>query len=138
VLAGERVAGLATVDGYGAFDELARAAKRELLQFLIGAKREGKRIAAYGAAAKGNTLLNYCGVRRDFIDYVADRSPHKQGRYLPGTRIPVVPPERIVATRPDYLLVLPWNIKDEVMQANARIREWGGRFVVPIPSVEVL
>lgn len=138
VLAGERVAGLATVDGYGAFDELARAAKRELLQFLIGAKREGKCIAAYGAAAKGNTLLNYCGVRRDFIDYVADRSPHKQGRYLPGTRIPVVPPERIVATRPDYLLVLPWNIKDEVMQANARIREWGGRFVVPIPSVEVL
>jgi len=138
VLTAERTAGLERVETYGAFEAQAQAAKRDLLAFLIGAKREDKRIAAYGAAAKGNTLLNYCGIRGDFLDYVADRSPRKQGRYLPGTRIPVVPPERIAETRPDYLLILPWNIRDEVMQANAAIRGWGGRFVVPIPSVEML
>jgi SAM-dependent methyltransferase len=138
VLAAERAAGLDRLESYAAFQEQAREAKRGLLDFLIGAKRAGKRIAAYGAAAKGNTLLNYCGIRGDFIDFVVDRSPHKQGKYLPGTHIPIEHPERIRETRPDYLLILPWNLKDEVMEQNACIREWGGRFVVPIPRVAVL
>ncbi len=138
VRAAERAAGLDSLAAYGAFQEQVREAKRALLEFLIGAKRAGKSVAAYGAAAKGNTLLNYCGVRGDFLDYVADRSPHKQGRFLPGTHIPVVPPERIRETRPDYLLILPWNLRDEVMVQNAFIREWGGRFVLPVPRVAVL
>ena len=138
LLADERAAGLDRIESYGAFEERVREAKRGLLEFLIGAKRAGKRIAAYGAAAKGNTLLNYCGVRRDFIDYVADRSPHKQGRFLPGTHIPVEPPERIGQTRPDYLLILPWNLREEVMEQNSAIREWGGKFVLAIPKVQVL
>jgi SAM-dependent methyltransferase len=138
VLSDERAAGLHDVERYAGFQERVSETKRELLDFLVRAKRAGKRIAAYGAAAKGNTLLNYCGVRGDFIDYVADRSPHKQGRYLPGTHLPIAPPERIGETRPDYLLILPWNIRDEVMEQNAFIRKWGGKFVVPIPSVSVL
>lgn len=138
VLAAERAAGLDRLETYAAFQEQAREAKRGLLEFLIGATRAGKRIAAYGAAAKGNTLLNYCGIGGDFVEYVADRSPHKQGKYLPGTHIRIEHPDRIRETRPDYLLVLPWNIKDEVMEQNACIREWGGRFVVPIPQVAVL
>jgi SAM-dependent methyltransferase len=138
VLADERSARLDSLDAYAAFQEQVRATKRGLLKFLIDTKNAGKRIAAYGAAAKGNTLLNYCGIRGDFLDFVADRSPHKQGRYLPGTHIPIVHPERIREARPDLLLILPWNIKDEVMQQNAFIREWGGRFVVPIPQVTVL
>ena len=105
---------------------------------MIGAKRAGKRIAAYGAAAKGNTLLNYCGLRGDFIDYVVDLNPHKQGRFLPGTHIPIKHPDRIRETRPDYLLILPWNIKEEVMRQNDYIRAWGGKFVVPIPTVRVV
>ncbi len=133
----EEAAGLNRLEPYGAFAEKVKETKRGLLAFLIAAKKEGKKVAAYGAAAKGNTLLNYCGVRDDFIDYVADRSPHKQGAYLPGTRIPVVPPDRIKETRPDYLLILPWNIQDEVMQQMAHIRNWGGQFVTPIPRVEV-
>lgn len=137
VLAEEREAGLDSLETYAAFQEQVRDTKRALLEFLIGAKREGKRIAGYGAAAKGNTLLNYCGIRGDFLDYVADLSPHKQGKFLPGTHVPVVAPGRIRATRPDYLLVLPWNIRDEVMAQNAFIRDWGGRFVIPIPRVEV-
>jgi hypothetical protein len=112
--------------------------KRELLKFLIAAKEAGKTIVAYGAPAKGNTLLNYCGVRADFIDYTVDASPYKQGLYLPGTHIPVHAPERIFDTRPDYMLILPWNIKDEIMGKMAGIREWGGKFVVPIPSVTVI
>lgn len=138
VLGDERAARLDSLQAYTAFQERVRETKRGLLEFLIGAKRAGKRIAAYGAAAKGNTLLNYCGIRDDFVEYVADRSPHKQGRYLPGTHIPIVPPERIRETRPDYLLVLPWNIRGEVMEQNAFIREWSGKFVVPIPQVAVL
>jgi hypothetical protein len=138
VLREERAARLDSLEGYRAFEDQARAARRSLLEFLEGAKREGKRVAGYGAAAKGNTLLNYCGIRADAVEYVADRSPHKQGRFLPGSRIPVVHPDRIRETRPDYLLVLPWNLKDEVMQANAGIRAWGGRFVVPIPTVALL
>jgi SAM-dependent methyltransferase len=138
VLQDERNAGLESLEAYGKFQEQVRETKRALLEFLIGAKRAGKRVAAYGAAAKGNTLLNYCGVRDDFIDYVVDRNPHKQGRYLPGTHIPIERPERIGETRPDYLLILPWNIKEEVMAQNAFVREWGGRFVIPIPRVSVV
>jgi len=134
----EKAAGLTELKTYAAFGEKVRETKRALLDFLIAAKREGRRIAAYGAAAKGNTLLNYCGVGTDFIDYVVDKNPVKQGRLLPGTRIPVRAPEAVFETRPDYLLILPWNIKDEVTQQMAGIREWGGRFVVPIPAVRVL
>jgi 2-polyprenyl-3-methyl-5-hydroxy-6-metoxy-1,4-benzoquinol methylase len=137
-LKGETAAGLTQRDTYAAFAEKVREAKRALLAFLIAAKRDGRSIAAYGAAAKGNTLLNYCGVRTDFIDYVVDKNPVKQGRLLPGSRIPVRAPEAVFETRPDYLLILPWNIKDEVMAQMGDIRKWGGRFVVPIPVVEVL
>ena len=112
--------------------------KRSLLEFLIQAKREGKTVVGYGAAAKGNTLLNYCGIRSDFLDYTVDLNPHKQGHFLPGTRIPIYAREKIRETKPDYVLILPWNLKDEITSQMAHIREWGGRFVVPIPKVEVL
>lgn len=136
--AAERSAGLTTLVAYSEFAEQVRATKRNLLEFLIDQKRRGKSIVGYGAAAKGNTLLNYCGVRSDFLDYVVDRNPHKQGNLLPGTHIPIMAPERIAQTRPDFVLILPWNIKDEVVQQMSHIRSWGGRFVVPIPNVEVL
>lgn len=138
LLARERAAGLDRIDTYRAFDEQVRETKRRLLEFLIGAKRAGKRIAGYGAPAKGNTLLNYCGVRSDFIDYTVDLSPHKQGHFLPGVHIPIHGPDRIMETRPDYVLILPWNLKDEIVGQMAGIRAWGGRFVVPIPEVKVL
>ena len=134
----ERAAGLTRLDTYAAFGEQVRETKRALLTFLIGAKRDGCRIVAYGAAAKGNTLLNYCGIGTDFIDFAVDKNPVKQGKLLPGSRIPVHAPEAIFDSKPDYLLILPWNIKDEVMQQMAGIRDWGGRFVVPIPTVEIL
>ncbi|WP_420998375.1 class I SAM-dependent methyltransferase [Cupriavidus sp. 30B13] len=137
-LAEEHAAGLDSAALYAGFAERVRKAKRDLLAFLIEARNAGKRIAAYGAAAKGNTLLNYCGAGTDFIDYVVDRNPTKQGRLLPGTRIPVVAPEQVFGDRPDYLLILPWNIKDEVMAQMAGIRDWGGRFVVAIPETAVL
>ncbi len=134
----EKGLGLEGVDYYRAFGEQIRETKRKLLEFLIAARREGKAIAGYGAPAKGNTLLNYCGVRTDFLDYTVDRSPHKQGRYLPGTRIPIHPPDHIRETKPDYLLILPWNLKDEIMDQMADVRDWGCRFVVAIPEVTVL
>ncbi|MEE8515344.1 MAG: class I SAM-dependent methyltransferase, partial [Alphaproteobacteria bacterium] len=134
----ETAAGLDDIGSYMDFAEGARHTKRALLRFLIEAKGEGKSIAAYGAPAKGNTLLNYCGIRGDFLDYTVDRNPHKQGLYLPGTRIPILAPERIFETKPDYVLILPWNLKDEIMEQMAAIRQWGGRFVVPIPEVEIL
>jgi len=134
----EAMAGLTDLSTYAAFAEKVRETKRALLEFLIAAKREGKHIVGYGAPAKGNTLLNYCGVRGDFLDYTVDRSPHKQGQYLPGTHIPIYAPEKVRETRPDYLLILPWNLKDEVMGQMAHVREWGAKFVVPIPRVEVL
>ena len=138
ILQQEAAQGLGDVSGYGGFDDRVREVKNGLLDFLIKAKRQNKRIVAYGAAAKGNTLLNYCGVRGDFIDYVVDRSPAKQGRLLPGTRIPVRAPASIGADRPDYLLILPWNIRDEIIATMAHIRDWGGKFVVPIPEVSVI
>ncbi len=115
-----------------------RAAKRDLLEFLIGFRRDGAQIVGYGAAAKGNTLLNYCGIRADLLDYVVDRSPHKQGLYLPGTRLPIHAPERIAETKPDYVLILPWNLRDEIVEQMAHVRDWGGRFVVPVPRATVL
>lgn len=122
---------------YQAFGEKVRETKRQILSFLIDAKRQGKTIVAYGAPGKGNTLLNYCGIRTDFIDYTVDRSPHKQNNFLPGTRIPILPPSKIDETKPDYLFILVWNLKDEVMKQMAHIRQWGGKFVVPLPQVQV-
>jgi len=122
---------------YKAFGAQVEATKRTILQFLIEARNAGKSIAGYGAPGKGNTLLNYCGIRTDFLDYTVDRSPYKQGKYTPGTRIPILPPERIRETKPDYLFILPWNLSQEIMAQNAYIREWGGKFVVPIPTVKV-
>lgn len=134
----EAAAGLTEVKTYAAFAETVRACKRDLLSFLIDAKRHNKRIVGYGAAAKGNTLLNYCGIGTDFIDYVVDRNPAKQNRLLPGSRIPVHAPEVIFETRPDYVLILPWNIRNEITGQMDGIRAWGGQFVLPIPRVDVL
>ena len=125
-------------DLYISFAQRIKESKRCLLEFLIAAKRDGKSIVGYGAPAKGNTLLNYCGVGTDMIDYTVDRNPHKQGCLLPGTRIPIFAPERIDATKPDYVLILPWNLTEEIVGQMAQIRSWGGRFVVPIPTVQVL
>jgi SAM-dependent methyltransferase len=136
LLAKEKAAGLTQLETYLAFAETVRKMKRKFLTFLIAAKQEGKTIAGYGAAAKGNTLLNYCGIGTDFVDYVADRSPHKQDLFLPGTHIPICHPDKVQETKPDYLLILPWNIKDEIMNQMAHIRDWGGQFVVLIPEVE--
>jgi SAM-dependent methyltransferase len=133
----EREAGLGEIETYSRFEERVRATKRDLLEFLIAAKRAGRSVVAYGAAAKGNTLLNYCGIRSDFIDYVVDRNPHKQGLFLPGTHLPVLHPDRVAETEPDYLLILPWNIRDEIVEQMAHVREFGCRFVTPIPSVTV-
>ncbi len=133
----EKAAGFERMEHYLSFSEKVKETKRRILAFLIDAKRRGKSIAGYGAPAKGNTLLNYCGIRSDLIDYTVDRSPHKQGHYLPGVHIPIHSPERISDTRPDYLIILPWNLKEEVMEQMSLIRSWGGKFVVFIPEVEV-
>ena len=138
LIAREETAGFARLDHYLSFGEQVKETKRRLLDFLIRAKQDKKSVACYGAAAKGTTLLNFCGIRSDFIDYAVDRSPHKQGLFLPGTGIPVYHPQKVMETRPDYLLILPWNLKDEIMEQMAYVRDWGGRFVVPIPKVEVL
>src|SRR4030095_3591577 len=130
--------GFDELETYTTFAEQVQATKRALLACLSTAKQEGKTVVGYGAPAKGNTLLNYCGIRTDFLDYTVDRSPHKQGRFLPGTHIPIYHPDKIKETRPDYLLILPWNLKDEIQEQMAHVREWGCRFVVPIPRVEVL
>jgi C-methyltransferase C-terminal domain/Putative zinc binding domain/Methyltransferase domain len=133
----ERAAGVGGLDYYAEFGERVRETKRKLLQFLITAKRAGKTVAGYGAPGKGNTLLNFCGIRTDFLDYTVDRNPYKHGKFLPGTHIPIHAPERIQETRPDYVLILPWNLKDEIVHQLAYIREWGGQFVIPIPEVHV-
>jgi hypothetical protein len=134
----EEAAGLTGRAYYSSFAERVQETKRALLEFLIAAKRAGKTIVGYGAPGKGNTLLNYCGIRTDFLDYTVDRSPYKQGKFLPGTRIPIHPPERLRETQPDYVLILPWNLKDEIREQLAYVRAWGGRLVVPIPTVQVL
>ncbi|NVO32555.1 class I SAM-dependent methyltransferase [Hymenobacter lapidiphilus] len=133
----ELTAGVCELDFYAAFAGQVRETKRKLLEFLIAAKRAGKTVAGYGAPGKGNTLLNYCGIRTDFIDYTVDLNPHKQGNFLPGTRIPILEPQHIAETRPDFLLILPWNLRAEIMEQMAYIRDWGGQFVVPIPEVQV-
>jgi hypothetical protein len=134
----EAAEGLTQVETYSDFAETVRATKRALLRFLIDAREAGKSIAGYGAPGKGNTLLNYCGIRTDFIDYTVDRNPYKHGKFTPGTHIPIFGPERIDQTKPDYVVILPWNFKDEIMQQMRGIRAWGGKFVVPIPHLTVI
>jgi SAM-dependent methyltransferase len=134
----ERTFGLEDIETYKKFTAKVRETKFKLLEFLIRAKRDNKRIAAYGAPGKGATLLNYCGIRGDFIDYIVDRSPHKQNLYMPGVRLPIFSPDKIRETKPDYVLILAWNLRDEIVAQMDYIREWGGQFVVPIPEVAVL
>jgi 2-polyprenyl-3-methyl-5-hydroxy-6-metoxy-1,4-benzoquinol methylase len=137
LIAEEERAGLASADGYESFARQVRETKLALVDFLLTAARQGKSVAGYGAPGKSATLLHYCGIGKDLIEYTVDRSPYKQGRFLPGTHIPIHHPERIRETRPSYVLVLPWNLKNEIMEQLQFIREWGGRFVVPIPKVTV-
>lgn len=138
VRADEKTARLDRPEGYAGFSEKVEAVRDGLLSFLNNARAQGKHVAAYGAAAKGNTLLNFCGVGADRIACVVDRNPAKQGHYLPGSHVPIRPPEHIMETRPDYLLILPWNIREEVMAGMAGIRQWGGRFVVAVPELAIL
>jgi SAM-dependent methyltransferase len=137
VLDDEIRAGLDTVEGYSTFAQQVKETKFALLNFLLSAATQGKKVAGYGAPGKSATLLHYCGIGKDLIEYTVDRSPYKQGRFLPGSRIPIYNPDRIRETRPDYVVILPWNLKDEIMQQLQFIREWGGKFVVPIPTVAV-
>jgi len=130
--------GFLSLERYRGFSEQVKATKRKLLSFLIDAKQRGKKVVGYGAPGKGNTLLNYCGIRTDFLDFTVDANPYKQGKFTPGTRIPILPPEAIREARPDYVLILPWNLKGEISKAASYISQWGGRFVVPIPEVTLL
>jgi SAM-dependent methyltransferase len=134
----EEAAGLGTMEPYASFAERVQETKRRLLEVLIASKRDGKSIVGYGAPGKGNTLLNYCGIRTDLVDYTVDRNPYKQGRFLPGTHIPIFEPARIAQSRPDFILILPWNLKDEIVNQFSFVRQWGGRFIVPIPEVSIL
>jgi len=133
----EEEEGFANLEKYFSFAEKVKETKRNILDFLINLKREKKSIVGYGAPGKGNTLLNYCGIRSDFLDYTVDRNPYKQGKSLPGTHISIFHPDKIEETRPDYVLVLPWNIKEEIMAQMSYIGEWGGQFIVLIPEVKV-
>jgi hypothetical protein len=128
---------MANMDTYRAFARQVVDIKAQVLEFFLAARREGKRVAGYGAPAKGNTLLNYCGIGPEFLPFTVDRSPHKQGMLLPGSRIPVLHPDAIAEAKPDYVFILPWNLRDEIAGQMAVVREWGGRFVVPIPSIEI-
>jgi 2-polyprenyl-3-methyl-5-hydroxy-6-metoxy-1,4-benzoquinol methylase len=130
--------GFRSLERYLGFGEQVKATKRRLLTFLIEARNAGKSIAGYGAPGKGNTLLNYCGIRTDFLDFTVDANPYKQGKYTPGTHIPILAPEAIREAKPDYVLILPWNLREEIVAQASYIREWGGKFVVPIPTVEVI
>ena len=134
----EEAAGIFDLNTYYDFSEKVKLTKRTLLQFLIQAKNEGKKIVGYGAPAKGNTLLNYCGIRTDFLDYTVDLSPHKQNKYLPGTHILIHHPYKLKEDKPDYVLILPWNIKEEIIEHMSYIREWEGKFLVPIPELVVI
>jgi len=137
VLEGERRAGVETIDYYRGFQAASDRIKRDFLKFLIEAKENGKQVVGYGAAAKGNTLLNFCGVRPDLLEFVVDLSPHKQGRFLPGARIPVLAPDALIGAKPDYVVILPWNLRDEISNQLAAVREWGGQFVVAVPGLEI-
>jgi hypothetical protein len=134
----EIAAGFSSLECYRRFGEQVKRTKRDLLECLISIKKSGKTIAGYGAPGKGNTLLNYCGIRTDILEYTVDRSPYKQGKYTPGTHIPIFAPTRIRETKPDYVLILPWNLKEEIAEQNLFIREWGGKFIVPIPQVHIM
>jgi len=138
VLAAEEAAGLHTVTGHQGFAPAVLKIKSDLLEFLLSAARDGRSVAGYGAPGKGNTLLNHCGIRSDLLSYTVDRSPVKQGRYLPGTHIPIHAPERLAETRPDYVLVLPWNLRQEISSQLGYVRSWGGRLVFPIPELEIV
>jgi len=138
LLAAEDAFGIKNMATYTRFSEKVKETKRKLLELLITLKREGKQIVGYGAPGKGNTLLNYCGIRTDFIDYTMDRNPYKQGKFLPGTRIPIHPPDRITEDHPDYVFILPWNLRDEIIRQLSFIREWGCKFIVPIPEARVI
>jgi SAM-dependent methyltransferase len=138
VLAAEEAAGLHTLEGHAGFAEAVFGIKRDLVSFLLAARAEGKTVVGYGAPGKGNTLLNHCGIRSDLLAYTVDRSPHKQGWFLPGTHIPIHHPDRIAADRPDYVLILPWNLRTEISEQLRYVREWGGRLVFPIPALEVV
>jgi SAM-dependent methyltransferase len=133
----ELAAGLDRMETYATFAKQVAESKHALLELLIRLRREGKRVAGYGAPGKGNTLLNYCGIRTDFLDFTVDRNPYKHGRFLPGTHIPIHPPERIRECRPDYILILPWNLKTEILAQLAYAREWGAKFIVPIPVARI-
>lgn len=138
VIAQEKKAGLDSIAGYDQFAAQVKQTKWTFVEFLLAAARDGKTVAGYGAPGKSATLLNYCGIGKDMIQYTVDRSPYKQGRFLPGTHIPIFHPDRIKETKPDYVVILPWNLKDEIVSQLQYIREWGGRFVVPIPKVAIL
>jgi hypothetical protein len=134
----EAESGLMKIDRYLAFGEAVKEVKRDILDLLISIKREGKSVVGYGAPAKGNTLLNYCGIKTDFIDYTVDLNPFKQNRYLPGSHIPIYPPDKIRETQPDFIFILPWNLKEEIMKQVSYVREWGGKFIIPIPKIQVM
>jgi hypothetical protein len=136
--AAEIRAGLDRMETYASFAERVKETKRKILEFLIRVRRDGKQVVGYGAPGKGNTLLNYCGIRTDFIDFTVDRNPYKQGKYLPGSRIPIFAPDKIDQAKPDYVVIMPWNFKAEIIEQLAHVRAWGGKFVIFIPEVAVL
>jgi hypothetical protein len=134
----EHAAGLTSLDAYRDFSKQVQETKRAILSFLIEAARAGKSVAAYGAPGKGNTLLNYCGIKTDLIEYTCDRNPYKQGKYLPGSRIPIRAPEQLARTRPDYVVIMPWNFKDEIVEQLRHVAEWSGKLVVFIPRITII
>jgi C-methyltransferase C-terminal domain len=138
LMARERDFGIDRLATYTRFSEQVKTTKRKILTALIDLKNQGKRIVGYGAPGKGNTLLNYCGIRSDLLDYTVDRNPYKQGKYTPGTHIPILSPDVIRDTKPDYIFILPWNLKDEITEQMSYVREWGGKFIVPIPEPTVI
>jgi hypothetical protein len=138
LLARERSLGFEDVATYASFDEQVKRTKRRLLSFLIQAKDAGKTICGYGAPGKGNTLLNYCGIGTDFLEFTVDRNPYKHGRFTPGMHVPIQPVDALDAAKPDYVLILPWNLKDEIVQQMRHVGDWGGKFVVPIPEMTVI
>ncbi|MGC5009329.1 class I SAM-dependent methyltransferase [Streptosporangium sp. DT93] len=138
LLAEEKAAGLHELSGYAEFGERVARVRRDLLGFLLDAARQGKTVAGYGAPGKGNTLLNHCGIRPDLLPFTVDRNPYKHGRFTPGTRVPILPPERLAEERPDYVLVLPWNLREELVDQLSYVHAWGGRLVFPIPELEIV
>ena len=137
VLADEAAAGLDTLEGHDGFARQVAMARNDFVEFLISCQRTGMRVAGYGAPGKGNTLLNHCGIRSDLMEFTVDRNPHKHGLFLPGTHIPIYPVERLAQERPNYVVIMPWNLRDEITAQLAYVRDWGGRFVVSLPKLEI-